>query len=75
MEQLDAELHRNIDPNSPVRGYVITSGVGTTYPELLRAAHACLRENNIPLHLHADYVPEEAEIYRTITGTSQSVHL
>ena len=29
----------------------------------------------MPLHLHAGYVPGEAEIYRTMTGASQIVHL
>ena len=72
--QLDAELHRNSDADSPVRGYVFIYGVGTASPELLQAAHACARDNNVPLHLHAGYVPEEAEIYRAITGTSQIAH-
>jgi len=50
-------------------------GVGTGSPELLQAAHACARASNVPLHLHAGYVPEEAEIYRALNGTSQLVHL
>ena len=73
--QLDSELHRNRDPDALVRGYVFVYGVGTGSPELLQAAHACARDNNVPLHLHAGYVPEEAEIYRAMTGRSQLVHL
>lgn len=75
LAQLDAELHRNADPDALVRGYVFVYGVGTGSPELLQAAHACARDNNVPLHLHAGYVPEEAEIYRALTGASQLVHL
>lgn len=75
LAQLDAELHRNNNPNALVRGYVFVYGVGTGSPELLRAAHACARHHNVPLHLHAGYVPEEAEIYRTLNGASQLVHL
>ncbi|MCY3749391.1 MAG: amidohydrolase family protein [Chloroflexi bacterium] len=75
LEQLDAELHRNDDPNALVRGYVFVYGVGTGSPELLQAAHACARGYNVPLHLHAGYVPEEAEIYRALNGASQLVHL
>ena len=73
--QLDVELHRNDDPDALVRGYVFVYGVGTGSPELLQAAKACARDNNVPLHLHAGYVPEEAEIYRAMTGRSQLVHL
>lgn len=73
--QLDAELHRNTDPEALVRGYVFVYGVGTASPELLQAAHACARDNHVPLHLHAGYVPEEAAIYRALNGTSQLVHL
>ena len=73
--QLDGELHRNKDPDALVRGYVFVYGVGTGSPELLQAAHACARDHNVPLHLHAGYVPEEAEIYRGMTGTSQLAHL
>ena len=73
--QLDAELYRNNDPDALVRGYVFVYGVGTGSPELLQAAHACARDNNVPLHLHAGYVPEEAEIYRALNGSSQLVHL
>ena len=75
LKQLDIELHRNAAPDALVRGYVFVYGVGTASPELLQAAQACARDNNVPLHLHAGYVPEEAEIYRAITGTSQIVHL
>ena len=75
LEQLDVELHRNADPDALVRGYVFVYGVGTGSPELLQAAHACARDNNVPLHLHAGYVPEEAEIYRALNGTSQVAHL
>ena len=75
LAQLDAELHRNADPDALVRGYVFVYGVGTGSPELLQAAHACARDYNVPLHLHAGYVPEEAEIYRALNGASQLVHL
>lgn len=75
LAQLDAELHRNDNPNALVRGYVFVYGVGTGSPELLQAAHACARDHNVPLHLHAGYVPEETEIYRTLNGASQLVHL
>lgn len=73
--QLDVELHRNRDPEALVRGYVFVYGVGTASIELLQAAHACARDNNVPLHLHAGYVPGEAEIYRAMTGVSQLAHL
>ena len=73
--QLDGELHRNKDPDALIRGYVFVYGVGTGSPELLQAAHACARDHNVPLHLHAGYVPEEAEIYRGMTGRSQLAHL
>ena len=73
--QLDVELHRNRDPEALVRGYVFLYGLGTASPELLRAAHSCARENNVPLFLHAGYVPGETEIYRALNGTSQIVHL
>ena len=75
MGQLDVELHRNKDPEGLVRGYIFVYGVGTASPELLQAAHACARDNNVPLHLHAGYIPEEAEIYRAMNGASQLVHL
>ena len=75
LAQLDAELHRNSDPDALVRGYVFVYGVGTASPDLLRAAHACARANNVPLQLHAGYVPMEGEIYRKMTGHSQIVHL
>lgn len=75
LAQLDQELHRNADPDALVRGYVFVYGVGTGSPELLQAAHACARDYNVPLHLHAGYVPEEAEIYRALNGSSQLVHL
>ena len=73
--QLDVELHRNRDPEALVRGYIFVYGVGTASPELLQAAHACARDNDVPLHLHAGYVPGEAEIYRAMTGVSQIAHL
>ena len=73
--QLDVELHRNNDPEALVRGYVFVYGVGTASPELLQAAHACARDNNVALQLHAGYVPKEAEIYRAMSGASQLVHL
>ncbi len=75
LRQLDAELHRNNDAEARVRGYVFVYGVGTGSPELLQAAHACARANDVPLHLHAGYVPEEAEIYRALNGASQVAHL
>ncbi|MDE2768983.1 MAG: amidohydrolase family protein [Chloroflexota bacterium] len=75
LEQLDAELHRIRDPEALVRGYVFVYGVGTASAELLQAAHACARDNAVPLHLHAGYVPEEAETYRNLNGVSQLVHL
>lgn len=75
LAQLDAEVHRNSDPDALVRGYVFVYGVGTASPELLRAAHAIARDNDVPLQLHAGYVPMEGEIYRAMTGLSQIVHL
>ena len=75
LAQLDVELHRNDDPEALIRGYVFVYGVGTASPELLQAAHACAHDNGVPLHLHAGYVPGEAEIYRNMTGASQLVHL
>ncbi len=75
LAQLDAELHRNDNPGALVRGYVFVYGVGTGSPELLQAAHTCARDNNVPLHLHAGYVPEEAKIYQALNGTSQVAHL
>ena len=73
--QLDVELHRNKDSEALVRGYVFLYGLGTASPELLQAAHSCARDNNVPLFLHAGYVPGETEIYRALNGTSQLVHL
>ena len=75
LEKLDVELYRNKDSEALVRGYIFVYGVGTASPELLKAAHACARDNNVPLHLHAGYVLKEAEIYRATTGISQLVHL
>ena len=75
LEELDVELHRNSDPEALVRGYIFLYGLGTASPDLLQAAHKCARDNNVPLHLHAGYVPEEAEIYRAVNGVSQIVHL
>ena len=75
LHQLDAELHRNQDPEALVRGYVAIYGVGTASPELLQAAHACARDNNVRLQLHASYAPGEGDIYRAINGVSQLVHL
>lgn len=74
LAELDSELHRNSDPEALVRGYIFVYGVGTASSELLQAAHRHARENNVPLHLHAGYVPEEGAIYRSITGTSQIAH-
>ena len=75
LAQLDAELHRNNHPEALVHGYVFVYGVGTASTELMRAAHACARDNDVPLQLHAGYVPMEGEIYRSMTGHSQLVHL
>ena len=75
LRQMDAELYRNKDPEALVRGYIFIYGLGTASPELLRAAHSCARDNGVPLHLHAGYVPREAEIFRAMTGTSQLLHL
>jgi 5-methylthioadenosine/S-adenosylhomocysteine deaminase len=75
IRELDAELHRNKNPNALVRGYIFVYGEGTASPELLRAAHACARENDVPLHIHAGYVPEGADLYRTLTGKRHLVHL
>ena len=75
LAQLDVELHRNKDPDALVRGYVFLYGLGTASPELLQAAQSCARDNNVPLFLHAGYVPGETEIYRALNGTSQLVHL
>ena len=75
VRQLDEELYRNKDGESLVRGFVFVYGVGTASPELLQAAHSCARENRVPLHVHAGYVPEEGEIYRALNGVSQIVHM
>ena len=75
MKELDAELHRNKNADALVRGYIFVYGEGTASPELLRAAHACARENNVPLHIHAGYIPEGADLYRTLTGKRHLVHL
>ena len=75
LEQLDVELHRNSDPEALVRGFVFVYGLGTASPTLLQAAHQCARDNNVPLHLHSGYVPEEGEIYRALNGVSQFVHM
>lgn len=75
IKELDAELHRNKNEDALVRGYVFVYGEGTASPELLRTAHACARENDVPLHIHAGYLPEGADLYRTLTGKSHLVHL
>ena len=75
LDQLDAELGRNSDPDALVRGYVFVYGLGTASPELLRAAHERARANDVPLQLHAGYVPGEGDIYRALNGVSQLVHL
>ncbi len=75
LRQLDAELYRNSDPQALVRGYIFVYGEGTASPELLKAAHACARGNNVPLHLHAGYVPHGADYYHAMTGTRQLLHL
>ena len=75
MKQIDQEIYRNRDADALVRGYIFVYGEGTGSPELLQAAHACAAENGVPLHLHAGYVPMGAEIYRSMTGIAQIVHL
>lgn len=72
---LDAELWRNRDQDALVRGYVFVYGEGTGSPELFQAAHAVARDNGVPLHLHAGYLPGSGEIYRAMTGSSQLVRL
>lgn len=75
MAQIGAELHRSKDPEAPVRGFVFVYGAGTASPELLRAAHASARDNAVPFHLHAGFVPGEGPIYRAMNGKSHIVHL
>ena len=75
LRQMDAELYRNKDPEALVRGYIFVYGLGTASPDLLKAAHSCARDNDVPLHMHAGYVPKEAEIFRAMTGNSQLVQL
>ena len=75
IKELDVELHRNKNADALVRGYIFIYGEGTASPELLRIAHACARENDVPLHIHAGYVPEGADLYRTLTGKRHLVHL
>ena len=75
IRQLDAELYRNNNSEALGRGYIFVYGEGTASPELLKAAHACARDNNVPLHLHAGYVPQSAEHYHAGTGTRHLVHL
>lgn len=75
IRELDAELYRNRNADALVRGYIFVYGEGTASPELLRAAHACARENDVPLHIHAGYLPEGADLYRTLTGKRHLVHL
>ena len=75
IKELDAELHRNRNADALVRGYIFVYGEGTASSELLRTAHACARENDVPLHIHAGYLPEGADLYRTLTGKRHLVHL
>ena len=75
IKELDAELHRNRNVDALVRGYIFVYGEGTASPELLKIAHACARENDVPLHIHAGYLPEGADLYRTLTGKRHLVHL
>ena len=75
IRQLDAELHRNRNADALVRGYIFVYGEGTASPDLLKAAHACARDNDVPLHLHAGYVPQGADLYRTLYGKRHLVHL
>ena len=75
IRQLDAELHRNRNADALVRGYIFVYGEGTASPELLKAAHACARDNDVPLHLHAGYIPQGADLYCTLYGKRHVVHL
>ena len=75
IKELDVELHRNRNADALVRGYIFVYGEGTASPELLRIAHACARENDVPLHIHAGYLPEGADLYRALTGKRHLVHL
>ena len=75
MREIDQELYRNTDRDALVRGYIFVYGEGTGSPELLKAAKACADDNNVPMHLHAGYVPMGAKIYQSMTGTSQIEHL
>ena len=75
IRELDAELHRNRNADALVRGYIFVYGEGTASPDLLKAAHACARDNDVPLHIHAGYVPEGADLYHTLTGKRHLVHL
>jgi cytosine/adenosine deaminase-related metal-dependent hydrolase len=72
---LDQELHRNREPDALVRGYIFVYGEGTGSPALLEAAKKCADDNQVPMHLHAGYVPMGADIYRSMTGSSQIVDL
>lgn len=75
LRQLEAELHRNKNADALVRGYIFVYGEGTASADLLRTAHACARDNDVPLHLHAGYVPQGAELYRNLYGKRHLVHL
>ena len=75
MGQIGAELHRNKDPEALVRGFVFVYGAGTASPELLQAAYSTARDNQVPFHLHAGFVPGEGPIYKAINGKSHIVHL
>lgn len=75
IRQLDAELYRNNNSEALVRGYIFVYGEGTASPELLKAAHTCARSNNVPLHLHAGYLPQSAEHYHAGIGRRHLAHL
>ena len=75
LRQLETELHRNRNADALVRGYIFVYGEGTASPDLLRTAHACARDNDVPLHLHAGYVPQGAALYRNLYGKRHLVHL
>ena len=75
MREIDQELFRNTNPDALVRGYVFVYGEGTGSPELLQSAKACADTHHVPLHLHAGYVPKGADIYHSMTGSSQIEHL
>ena len=75
LNSINAELHRNSDPNALIRGYVFVYGEGTASPKLLQEAKNCANKHNVPMHLHAGYVPKGSNIYKATTGKTQLEHL